>query len=86
MIIPPGILAELPRAQAALFSVVATGETRIDMLFDALVITGNGPKNINCGKQQYLGPYISKLNRRLAKHKLAVKPGIARASYRLVSL
>lgn len=36
--------------------------------------------------QQYLGPYITKLNRRLREHKQTVKPGRLKGTYVLTSL
>ena len=35
-------------------------------------------------QQQTLGPYIVRLNRRLAKYRLAVKPGALKRTYALV--
>lgn len=37
-------------------------------------------------QQQKLGPYISRLNRRLRGERIAVVPGVARRTYRLTSL
>lgn len=36
--------------------------------------------------QQQLGPYITRLNRRLREHRKAVKPGRLKGTYALVSL
>lgn len=36
--------------------------------------------------QQYLGPYITKLNRRLREHGQAVRPGRLKGTYCLVKL
>lgn len=36
--------------------------------------------------QQWISPYLTKLNRRIAKEKLAIRPGKLRGSYRLVAL
>ena len=36
--------------------------------------------------QQALGPYVTRLNRRLAKHKMKVEPGRMKRTYRLVAL
>ena len=36
--------------------------------------------------QQALGPYITRLNRRLAKHRMKVEPGRLKKTYRLVAL
>jgi hypothetical protein len=36
--------------------------------------------------QQYLGPYITKLNRRLREHRKAVKPGRIKGTYCLCAL
>lgn len=36
--------------------------------------------------QQALGPYVTRLNRRLAKHRMKVEPGRMKRTYRLVTL
>lgn len=38
----------------------------------------------NTPSQQWLGPYITRLNRRIAKQGLAVKPGALKGTYRLI--
>ena len=37
-------------------------------------------------QQQVLGPFITRLNRRLVKHRLAVKPGERKGTYTLLSI
>lgn len=36
--------------------------------------------------QQYLGPYVTKLNRRLREHRQVVKPGRLKGTYTLTSI
>lgn len=36
--------------------------------------------------QQRIGPYISRINRRIGSHKMAIVPGVARRTYRLVCI
>lgn len=82
------IASTLPPKLALLYGAMPKDQdVMIPALFDTLMGEfGAETRNIRCGQQQYLGPYLTKLNRRIAKHGQAVKPGRLRGSYRLVSL
>lgn len=64
-------------------------------LFDALLGRGDVSWQDLCAAieaeptghlAQYLGPYITKLNRRLAKANLRVEPGLTKGTYRLTAI
>lgn len=67
---------------------------RCQQLYDALSGRGDVPFATLCeaidanlgptASQQWLGPYVTRLNRRLVKHGLAVKPGVVKGTYRLI--
>lgn len=78
------ISQSLPPKLALLYGALPHGQ---DVMIPALhgVLFPDSPRD-HRDAQQWLGPYLTKLNRRIAKHKLAVKPGRLRGSYRLVSL
>lgn len=71
------------RRQRALFTALkSNGDVAIDDLFKA----AGGPQDrypMHRGRQQYLGKYLNVLNRRLAAHGLAVRPGERKRTYRL---
>lgn len=66
----------LSRIYAAL---IGEGDVAIDALLHAAQI--QAPEKL---RQEYLGPYITRLNRRLKNHGRAVKPGQLKGTYRLV--
>lgn len=58
------------------------GDVAIDDLF--AVIDGPGERyRSSRQRQQWLGSYLIRLNRRLRKHKLKVQPGQMKRTYRL---
>ena len=68
--------------QRALFDVVrGAGDVSIDALFKA--IEGPGHLRSTRQKQRWLGSYLTRLNRRLAPHRMAVRPGDLKRTYRL---
>jgi hypothetical protein len=71
------------RRQRALFEALkGNGDVAIDTLFETI----DGPRGrypTHKGRQQYLGMYISVLNRRLTPHGLAARPGERKRTYRL---
>jgi hypothetical protein len=80
------IIAELPTQQAAIYRLLdGAVDVSIDKLYEAV-----GSKAVIADsqkvKQQFLGPYIVRLNRRLAKHRRVVKPGALKGTYTLKSI
>jgi hypothetical protein len=67
---------------------------RCQQLYDALAGEGDVPFAVLCeaidanlgptASQQWLGPYVTRLNRRLKAHGLTVKPGAIKGTYRLI--
>ncbi len=55
-----------------------------DVLIDDLYASMGGPADATYTKAQWLGPYITRLNRRLRGEGLKVEPGKLKGSYRLV--
>lgn len=76
-------ILEFPPKQQALYDALrGKGDVPISELYAAVFPQGG---TAPAGKeQQWLGPYITKLNRRLARRGLAVKPGNTKGSYALV--
>lgn len=80
-------MTQLPRQTAALYAALeGKGEVPIVDLFDAIFSDEPevGPRGGNRHAQQWLGPYITRLNRRLKTAGLAVKPGRRKGTYALV--
>jgi hypothetical protein len=80
---PPETLSP---TEARFYAALASGE---DVDFEALVgLLGSPRRTADRRAQQILGPYITRLNRKLAKHfpLQAVRPGEKRHSYRLITL
>lgn len=75
--------AALPVREKALYDALAHGQ---DVKIEVLFAAAGGPPDLPYNKQMWLGPYITKLNRRIKNHKLKVQPGVARGAYRLVSI
>jgi len=72
----------LPASQKTLYEALrGRGDVSIEKLYSAL---GLAETTDSVRQQQTLGPYIVRLNRRLAKHRLAVKPGALKRTYALV--
>lgn len=73
---------KLPAQQQKLFDALATGgDVAIEDLY-RLLLEREPPKDA----QQRLGPYIVKLNRRLAAQNLVVRPGRIKRTYSLQQL
>lgn len=71
-----------PREQDLYALLRGGADVKIDDLFSA----ADGPPELPYNRQMWLGPYITKLNRRIKNHKLKVRPGVARGTYRLVAI
>lgn len=79
------MIDQLPTQQRALHDALkAKGDVPIADLYAALF--PEAVETERTRQQQMLGPYITRLNRRLAKHRQAVKPGDLKGTYRLVIL
>lgn len=73
---------KLPAQQHKLYAALLDqGDVAIDLLYRTL-FDREPPKDA----QQRLGPYIVKLNRRLAEHGLIVRPGRIKRTYSLQQL
>lgn len=73
---------ELPRREQDLYDLLAgKGEVPIDVLYEGM---GGPPCDDPRRRQQWLGPYTTKLNRRIRNLKMRVKPGRLRDTYALV--
>lgn len=74
----------LPPKLAVLYDALnGRGEVPIPTLYAAVFnpgTAGDGRRD----QQQWLGPYITKLNRRIKAQRLAVKPGQRKGTYALV--
>ena len=70
---------ELPKREQDLYDLlVGQGDVHIAALYEAM----GGPEDRDPPyRQQWLGPYISRLNRRLKNLKMRVRPGQARETY-----
>jgi hypothetical protein len=74
---------DLPRQQQTLHDLLlGRGDVPIATLYGALF---SEPRPA-AQQQMWLGPYITRLNRRLAKAKLRVEPGALKGTYRLVAV
>ena len=75
-------MTNLPPAQQRLFDALkGQGDVKIDVIFAA--VYPDWPEAEPRYKQQRLGPVITRLNRRIAKDRMAVKPGDIKSTYRL---
>jgi len=73
----------LPPRQRALFgSLKGCGDVHIDVLFAA--VDGPAQRYVTpTMRRRWIGSYLTRLNRRLAGHGLAVQPGEMKRTYRL---
>ena len=71
---------DLPERQQQIYDVL---KGRGDVPITELAAAIDSPKQDLAAQQQWLGPYSVRLNRRLAKQKLRVKPGALKGTYRL---
>jgi len=79
------MIDNLPAQQRVLYDALkGKGDVPIDAIYAGLGLTGAITDRVT--QQQMLGPYITRLNRRLSKHRQAVKPGDLKGTYRLVIL
>lgn len=79
------MIDNLPAQQRVLHDALKSkGDVPIADLFAALFPGADESERVR--QQQMLGPYITRLNRRLSKHRQAVKPGDLKGTYRLVIL
>lgn len=77
-------MIDLPAQQKTLFDALeGKGDVAIETLYTAL---GLPPTPERTRQQQSLGPYITRLNRRIARHRKAVKPGALKGTYALVTI
>lgn len=60
------------------------GDVHVKDVYRAVI--GKRPLDTDRITQQFLGPYVTKTNRRIRPHGLAVKPGERKYTYRLVVL
>ena len=75
-------MTDLPRRQQQLYdSLAGRGDVPFTTVAEALEANLE-----NCAAPQWLGPYVTRLNRRLAKRGLAVKPGVTKGTLRLIVL
>lgn len=72
-----------PRLQDLYDALDGKGDVEIVSIYETVV--GPPPRPLR-ETQQYLGPYITKLNRRLREFGLIVKPGRLKGTYCLTSL
>ena len=76
-------MINLPAQQQTLFaSLSGKGDVPFADLYRALY--PDGQVEGRAAQQQVLGPFVTRLNRRLAKHRMAVKPGDLKGTYRLI--
>lgn len=80
-----GAVIELPAKLKALYELFARLDTDVSIEEIYSEMFGAAKKE-RWEKQQQLGPYITKLNRRIAGNKLKVRPGDAKGTYRLAAL
>ena len=77
---------KLSAAEAAIHRAL---ESRKDVRILVLCRAVKGPKDLpvlSREQQAAIGPFITRLNRKLVEHKLRVVPGIARHTYRLTKI
>lgn len=78
---PSSATLELPKQLARLYELLPVGkDVEIEHLFNGLFGEVAKPR---VAQQQQLGPYISKLNRRIAGRKQKIVPGKLKGTYRL---
>lgn len=81
---PQSVVPDLPPRLLELYNALdSKGDVDIIEIYETVV--GPPPRPLR-ETQQYLGPYITKLNRRLRGHGLIVKPGRLKGTYCLTSL
>lgn len=78
------MIDQLPAQQRTIFEALeGKGDVMVETLYLALGLPAIEGR---ARQQQALGPYITRLNRRIAKHRKAVKAGALRGSYTLKSI
>ena len=73
---------KLPEKQRAIFDALkGAGDVSVDILYEAI----SGPERYveHRDRQQWIGSYLTRINRRLRAHGLRVKPGERKRTYRL---
>jgi hypothetical protein len=79
--------SRLSRREAAVWRLVETGaDTSVDILFLAVRPAQHLDQHTLRRRQQIVGDVVSRLNKKLRKDKLIVKPGTPRHTYKLISL
>ena len=73
----------LPRRLQQLYDAMAN---KGDVAFDALCDALERGADSTCSPHEWLGPYVTRLNRRLAKRGLKVIPGDLKGTFRLTVL
>ena len=81
---PPKTLDLPPKLEALYGFLRGKGDVAILDIYTSLVDPREGKPLREA--QQYLGPYITKLNRRLREHKQIVRPGRLKGTYCLQAL
>lgn len=72
----------LPTKQKAIFDALkGAGDVSVDVLYEA--IAGPDRHVEHRARQQWIGSYLTRINRRLRSHGLRVKPGERKRTYRL---
>ena len=80
------IVEQLPAQQAALYQALfGRADVAIETLHATIYPDDKNP-GTRTQQQQVLGPFITRMNRRLVKHRLAVKPGALKGTYTLLSI
>lgn len=78
------IADELPAQQAVLYAALfLKGDVAIETLHEALF---SKSEKTRVEQQQALGPYITRMNRRLQRHAMVVKPGTIKGTYTLARI
>jgi hypothetical protein len=76
-------VTKLPARTQQLYDLLfGRGEVLVTDIYAAM----GGPAEATYTQAQWLGPYITRLNRRLAKHGQKIVPGDLKRTYRLVKL
>ena len=73
----------LPLRQQQLYAALAN---KGDVSFDVLCAALERNPESTCSPHEWLGPYVTRLNRRLAKRGLKVTPGDLKGTFRLTVL
>ncbi len=81
---PQAVTPNLPPRLLELYRAL-DGQGDVDIIKIYEIVVGPPPRPLR-ETQQYLGPYITKLNRRLREHGLKVKPGRIKGTYCLTTL